>query len=102
MLCVTSPVHGLFPVGATKDQPVGKSTMRVSAVPTVTNFAVTVIGVALVPEVPISEVDVAVASVIVAALAEGETPAINTRQLVREMRVLKYVFMVVLKALFKK
>jgi hypothetical protein len=65
-------VHGLFPFGATKVQPLGKSTIRVSAVPTVNKVAVTKISAAFVPVTPISEVDVAVALVIVAAFAGPE------------------------------
>ena len=63
------PVHELSEFGETNDQPIGKFTIRVSAVPTVIKVAVTTIGVAFVPVTPISEVEVAVAFVIVAALA---------------------------------
>jgi hypothetical protein len=65
-------VHGLFPFGATKVQPLGKFTISVSVVPTVIKVAVTTIGVAFVPVTPISEVEVAVALVIVAAFAGAE------------------------------
>ena len=66
---VTCPVEqdplGLF----TKDHPTGILTKKVSAPPTVTKVAETTIGVALVPVVPISPAEVAVAPDIVAALA---------------------------------
>jgi hypothetical protein len=97
MVCVTSPEHELSELGATKDQPLGKSTISVSAVPTVIKVAVTTIGVALVPEVPISEVDVAVASVIVAAFAGAEdTPKTRAKLATPVRAVLKTVFTIFL------
>jgi hypothetical protein len=73
-------VHVLFGVVA-NDHPVGRFKKKVLAAPGVTNVAEMIIGVVFVPEVPIAPVDVAVASVIVAAetgaAAITDTPMAN-------------------------
>ena len=69
---VTCPVEH-EPLGfVTNDHPTGILTKKVSAPPTVTKVAETVIGVAFVPDVPIADDDVAVALLIVAAFAGAE------------------------------
>jgi hypothetical protein len=72
----------LFGVVA-NDHPVGRFKKKVLAAPGVTNVAEMIIGVVFVPEVPIAPVDVAVASVIVAADADGAAnsvrPAASTK-----------------------
>ena len=93
MVCVTSPVHELFEFGDTKDQPLGKSTIKVSVVPTVIKVAVTTIGVAFVPVTPISEVEVAVALVIVAAFAGAQnSPNVKPMLAVTVARFLEAFF----------
>ena len=80
------------------DQFCGRATRSVSApLPNVINFAVTVIGVALVPDVPIAADDVAVASVMVAALAGAEnTPRTRAKLAAPVRAVLKTLFTIFL------
>ena len=63
-------IQVLFGVIA-NDHPVGRFKKKVLAAPDVTSVAETVIAVVFVPDVPIAADEVAVASEIVAALADG-------------------------------